>query len=165
VEPKIKTEAASSPRLEMEIQAHPFGQHFCTEHVRTLSECAQARVLALGEHLWRQGEQSRACFLIQAGQVALEIRVPNRGTIGVDLIREGEALGWSGLIEPYRWRYDARAITTVRLLALDSERLRAKCEQDHEFGYQLLRRCAPLVSQRLDSARLKLIDFYGERTP
>ena len=39
--------------------------------------------------------------------------------------------------------------------------LRGKCEADAELGYQLLKRVTAVMYQRLESARVRLLDLYG----
>jgi hypothetical protein len=74
---------------------------------------------------------------------------------------EGEILGWSWLIPPYNWHFDARAVELTRAIALDGKCLRNKCEQDHDLGYELLKRFAHIMEQRLQATRLQLLDVYG----
>ena len=47
------------------------------------------------------------------GDVALEIVVPGRGPHVVETLHTGEVLGWSWLFPPYRWTFDAQALTTT----------------------------------------------------
>jgi len=70
-------------------------------------------------------------------------------------------LGWSWLIEPYKWHFDARAVELTRVIALNGECLRKKCEQDHDLGYALMKRVAQLMEQRLTATRMQLLDMYG----
>jgi len=65
------------------------------------------------------------------------------------------------LIPPYHWRFDARAIEMTRAIALDGKCLRAKCEEDHDLGYELLKRFASILGQRLDATIFQLLDIYG----
>jgi hypothetical protein len=44
---------------------------------------------------------------------------------------------------------------------MDAACLRGKVEGDHELGYQLLRRFLPVIEERLEAMRLKLLDIYG----
>ncbi|MGO9975442.1 MAG: hypothetical protein ACLP01_22110 [Solirubrobacteraceae bacterium] len=44
---------------------------------------------------------------------------------------------------------------------IEGARLRDHCEDDHEFGYQLMRRFASVVQQRLQRTRMELLDVYG----
>jgi CRP/FNR family transcriptional regulator, cyclic AMP receptor protein len=71
-------------------------------------------------------------------------------------------LGWSWLVAPYRWHFDARVVEATRAIALDAKCLRSKCEQDHELGFELLNRVLQVVEQRLQSARMQLLDVYAD---
>jgi hypothetical protein len=72
-------------------------------------------------------------------------------------------LGWSWLIPPYKWRFDARAIETTRAFALDGKCLRGKCDEDPRLGYELLKRIAATIAERLHATRLQMLDVYGAR--
>ena len=52
-------------------------------------------------------------------------------------------------------------MTPVSATALDGTCLRGKCEADPELGYQLLKRVTDVMYQRLQSARVRLLDLYG----
>jgi CRP/FNR family transcriptional regulator, cyclic AMP receptor protein len=50
----------------------------------------------------------------------------------------------------------------VHAIAFDGACLRGKCEEDHGLGYEMMRRFAQIVIERLQSTRIKLLDVYGE---
>ena len=105
-------------------------------------------------------------FLIREGAVALEIDALDRGTLVIETLHRDDVVGWSWLFEPYRWQFDARASGPTRVVAFDGACLRGKCEADHELGYQLMRRFAASLIERLQATRLQLLDVYGHaRTP
>lgn len=62
---------------------------------------------------------------------------------------------------PYRWSFDARAVTDVGAVALDGACLRAKAEMQPAFGYALLTRISAMLLERLQAARTQLLDLYG----
>ena len=62
---------------------------------------------------------------------------------------------------PYRTQFDVRAVGTAHAIAFDGACLRGKCDQDAALGYDLLRRFAPVIVERLQATRLRLIDVYG----
>ena len=70
-------------------------------------------------------------------------------------------LGWSWLIPPYRWRFSARTQQATQALAFDGKFLRAKCEEDHDLGYELLKRFSRVFSERLQATRVQLLDVYA----
>jgi hypothetical protein len=49
----------------------------------------------------------------------------------------------------------------VRLIGLDGKCLRTKCESDAALGFELLKRFAHIMEQRLETTRLRLMDLYG----
>jgi CRP-like cAMP-binding protein len=149
--------------LEAVLKGHPFLADVEPDHIATLVSCASNRVYGAGEFLCREGEQADLFFLLRDGTVALEVHLPQGGGLRIATLDETDILGWSWLIAPYKWRFDARAIGKVRALALDGRCLRAKCEADHELGYQLLKRFAGLIERRLTATRLQLIDVYGSQ--
>ena len=61
---------------------------------------------------------------------------------------------------PYKWQFDARVVETLRAIAIDGKCIRRKCEDDHDLGYELMKRLASVISQRLDANRLQLTDMY-----
>ena len=54
--------------------------------------------------------------------VALEVHVPNRGALVFETRDDDGVLGWSWLIPPYRWHFDARALVPTRATALAGSR-------------------------------------------
>ena len=53
------------------------------------------------------------------------------------------------------------AIDLVRAIAIDAACLRNKCEDDHHLGYEVMKRLASIIVDRLHSTRLQLLDVYG----
>jgi CRP-like cAMP-binding protein len=147
--------------LEELIGGHPFFGGLSPDAVRLMAGCASNVHFAAGEYIFSQGESASRFYVIRRGRVALEIHSPTRGPMIVDTMDEGEVLGWSWLVPPYRYFGDARAVTPVSAIALDGACLRGKCEADTELGYQLLKRVTAVMYRRLESARVRLLDLYG----
>ena len=93
--------------------------------------------------------------------VALEVQSPGRGALIIETLGSGEVAGWSWLFEPHIWQFDGRVVSSARVIGFDGACLRGKCEEDHELGYQLMRRFAGAVTERLQATRLQLLDVYG----
>ena len=93
--------------------------------------------------------------------MALELAVPQHDPLTISTLHDGEMVGWSWLFEPHRWAFDARAVEDTGVVAFDGACLRGKCEADHELGYQLMRRFAAVLVDRLQATRLQLLDVYG----
>lgn len=149
--------------LERILAAHPFFEALPAAHLRLLVGCATNARFAAGEFLFREGEEANRFFLVREGRVALEVAVPGHPPATVQTLGTGEIIGWSWLIPPYHWPFDARAVEATRALALDGACLREKCEADHDLGYELLKRFARIIERHLEATRLQLVDVYGAR--
>jgi len=64
-------------------------------------------------------------------------------------------------LSPFEWKFDARAADDVRAIALDGKCLRTKCEENHDLGYEVLKRFARIMEERLEATRLQLLDLYA----
>jgi CRP/FNR family cyclic AMP-dependent transcriptional regulator len=95
--------------------------------------------------------------------VALELHSPGQAPVVVATLREGDVLDGSWLVPPYCWTFDARASEIVRLLGVDARCLRDKCEADHDLGYELMKRFASVMGERLRAMHLQVADVYGSR--
>jgi len=147
--------------LEPILAQHPFFENLQQAHLDLLVGCASNVRFQVGEYLFRQGEEASHFYLIRKGRVAVEIFAPQRPPIVIQTLGEGEILGWSWLIPPHFWRFDARVVDTTRAIALDGKCLRTKCEENHDLGYELLKRFAHIVTHRLEATRLQLLDVYA----
>ncbi|MBI5021393.1 MAG: cyclic nucleotide-binding domain-containing protein [Ignavibacteriales bacterium] len=146
--------------LEPLLSEHPFLKGLDPKHLQLITGCASNVRFDAGQIIFREGEEADQFYIIRNGKVALQIYTPGRGSIIIDTLTEGDILGWSWLIPPYQWRFDAVAGELTRAIALDGKCLRNKCESDHDLGYELLKRFASIVDSRLESTRLRLLDMY-----
>lgn len=150
----------SEPDLADALRRHPFTSGLTDEHIRRLAEAARSFDVAEGDFLAREGKPADALLLVRSGHVALATYLAERGAAPLQTVGAGDVVGWSWLVPPYRWQFDARAADAVSGLALDAGRLREWCEQDHELGYQLLRRLVAVIGSRLTAMRLQRADLY-----
>lgn len=123
--------------------------------------CAENVRFEPGQYLFHEGQSADWFYLLRHGRVALELTAPGRGAVTFLTLGEGEVVGLSWLIPPYRWSYDARALEPVRAIAVDAACLRRKCEADHDLGYDMMKRFMPPLLKRLQDARLQALDLYG----
>ncbi|MCS7308834.1 MAG: cyclic nucleotide-binding domain-containing protein [Armatimonadota bacterium] len=149
--------------LESILAEHPFFAGLEPRYVQVIAGCASNVVFEEGRIIFREGEEADRFYLIREGRVALEVHAAGIGTLTIQTLDAGDILGWSWLVPPYRWHFDARAIEQTRAIALDGECLRRKCEEDHDLGYELLKRFAEIITQRLQATRLQLLDVYSAR--
>ena len=116
--------------------------------------------LALVAPVHAEDEPARTFYLLESGKVAVEIEVSGVAHT-LQTLREGDVLGVSWLFPPYRWHFGARALQATAALRFDGEAVRRELDLDHELGYLLLHRFAAVLDNRLQAARLQLLDLYG----
>ncbi|HZP18498.1 MAG TPA: cyclic nucleotide-binding domain-containing protein [Terriglobales bacterium] len=149
--------------LERIIAEHPFFAGLESYYLGLLVGCASNVRFEKGEYIFKEGGEANEFYLVRAGKVALEVFAPHHQPIIVSTLGEGEILGWSWLLPPYHWKFHAHVVEQTRAIALDGKCLRNKCEQNHDLGYELLKRFAQIVDRRLDDACLRLVDVYAVR--
>jgi len=147
--------------LEQILAESPFLHGLQKHHLELITGCASNVRFDGGQYLFHEGEEAEKFFLIRHGRVAIEVFAPDRGALAIQTLEPGDILGWSWLVPPYQWRFDAKATELVRAIALDGKCLRTKCEEDHDLGFDLLKRFAHVIEQRLEATVLQLLDVYG----
>jgi CRP-like cAMP-binding protein len=153
----------SSANLRPSLENHPFACNLNREQIASLGACAEECSIARGQYIWHQGEPDEDIYLIFSGQVALEISVPQQGSLQIEMVGEGDVLGWSCLLPPRPSYFDARAITPVHAVRLPGSELRALCERDAALGYQVYKAFSERLAERLEVARLRLLELYEPR--
>lgn len=148
--------------LEPILRQHSFFKGLPEKHFNFIVGCATHVVFKAGEVILKEQDSADKFYLIRTGKVAIYIDQPSQLTI--QTIREGDILGWSWLIPPYRYRFSAKAVENTRALALDGKCLREKCEKNPDLGYELLKRLVVVFTGRLEATRLQLLDMYNTKS-
>jgi CRP/FNR family transcriptional regulator, cyclic AMP receptor protein len=147
--------------LEPILKEHPFLTNLEPDKLHFIVECASNVRFNAGEYLFREGEAANHFYLIRKGRVVLEIPSPNRPSICLETLGEGEMLGWSWFFPPYRWHFDAHAVELTLAIAFDAQCVRRKCDIDHGLGYRLARQFAAVQADRLEATLIRLVDIHG----
>jgi len=143
------------------VQEHPFFHDLPEAHLKFMTGSAKRVEFPEQHYISREGEEAKEFYAICDGLVSLELLIPGLGPTTVQTVREGEILGWSWITPPYRWRFDAKTLQKTRAFLLDADALRAKCQEDHDLGYEMLKRFTDIIVARLDATRLQLLDLYN----
>ena len=132
------------------LQEHPFLRHAGAPFLNTLAQFQKNVEFAPGHIILRENHYAVCLFLILEGEVLVECANLEQP---VDTLGPGEVLGWSWLYPPYLSHFTARARTTVRALEFNGPSLLIRAEEDHHFGYELMKRIAACGIRRLNSMR------------
>jgi CRP/FNR family cyclic AMP-dependent transcriptional regulator len=150
--------------LERIVREHPFFAGLEEEFCAHICGCAKNVRFEADQYILHEGQAADQLYLLRHGRVALEVTVPGRGPVTFQTLVAGEIVGVSWLIPPYRWTYDAKALEATRAIAMDATCLRRKCEEDHDLGYEMMKRFVPVLIERLHGTRLQMLDVYGSES-
>ena len=151
----------SKQSTEDYLSTHSFFSGLNDNFMKFLSNTATELQIKKGDVLFQQGENADKFFLLRKGQVSIQVPALEGPVLDIQTLGENEILGWSWLIPPYRWSFLARAVEDSDLLEFDGSAILARCEEDSEFGYELFKRFASLMSERLSAARQQMMDQWN----
>jgi CRP/FNR family cyclic AMP-dependent transcriptional regulator len=143
------------------VHAHPLLAGVAPTVRQQLSEFASEATFPGGQRIFVEGGQANRFWLLESGAVGLGLHVPGRGDQIVETVGAGQLLGWSWLQPPYRWRFEAASIAAVTAIEFDAAAVRRHCDDDPRFGYAIVRLFLPVVADRLQAARLRLLDVWS----
>src|SRR5262249_2650880 len=105
------------------------------------------------------------CYLVCRGKVGIETAVLGCEAVVIQTQAAGDVVGWSWLLPPYEWHYDARALEPTEVIALDGKALRGRSEEDHDLGYEIMKRFARVIVRRPVATRERLLHFPDSTAP
>lgn len=130
------------------------------EILESLAGVAQWATFPMGSYLFRQGDPAHSFHVLVRGRVSVEICSPGFGCERILTVVPGELLGWSPLLEAGHLTASARAVEAVESVQLPGAAVLELCEENPRFGYEIMRRTAAALAQRLNATRLQLLDLY-----
>ncbi len=145
--------------LKSYLHDHVFFSGMYPECRETIAGCGRTARYKKGELIVKEGDEANYFFLIRLGKVGIEIPYPGHGALTIQTLDEGEVFGWEWLIPPHTWYLNAKALHDTVVYLFDGACLRNKCEQNKALGYAMTRQFAQIITKRLHSARLQILDL------
>jgi CRP/FNR family cyclic AMP-dependent transcriptional regulator len=148
----------TTPPAAAPLADHPFLSSIPVGSLRRLATHVRSQTYPAGERIFREGERADRFFLIRHGLVQLDIEVPGRGLVEIEKLGADAALGWSWLFSPHLWQLTATVVERTSVLVFDADALQTVMASDPALGYELMRRFAGVMFDRLNATRLRLSD-------
>ena len=152
----------SMPLLEAAVRGQPLFKGMTWHQCDVLIASAMPAHFEPGERVFKTGDPANRFYLIQTGSVMLESVERDQAPVEIQTIGPGETLGWSWLFPPYCWHFDARALEVTEAIFFYGTGLREKCESDHRLGYELMKRMAEVMMQRMQATMRQLVELRAE---
>lgn len=147
------------------VSAQPFLRTLPATHIARLADVASHVSLPAHHRLFEEGGTADKFWLIDAGQVAIDVLVPGQGRMVIEMLGRGDVLGLSWLQQPYQWRYGAITAQPLQAIEFDARAIRLACSLDPAFGYALVSRFMAVAARRLQATRARLLEARMERPP
>jgi CRP/FNR family cyclic AMP-dependent transcriptional regulator len=152
----------SKEDIQAALQKVPWFNSLTHEHFQKTVNLTHLRQVKAGEVFFREGDKQDFVYIVLEGRVSLDIFVPHHGKVRFCTAEEYDVFGWSSVTPGMRQRTaGAVAVLDSTVACIDAEGLRKFAENDHDFGYLLMRRLANVVASRLMVTRLQLIDMFA----
>jgi len=165
----VSTLPGFSDTLSQELYAliaqQPFFKGLNTEQLQLLAGSALEMKFETGATIFEEGSPANRFFLILTGRVELSSEMEDRNVIPIQTLGSGDDLGWSWLFPPYSMHFTARVLEPTTTIFFYGTRLREQCEQDHELGYQLMKRIAEVATQSLRATQRRLMQYIDKNIP
>jgi len=145
--------------LTQTLAQHPFLAGLDRRHLSQLARLASPKSFEAHKIIFHEGDPANECYLICDGKVGIETALLGCEGIQVETLGAGDVLGWSWILPPYELHYSARAIESTQAIALDGKTLRTRCEEDHDLGYEMMKRFALVIVHRLAATRARFLKF------
>jgi CRP/FNR family transcriptional regulator, cyclic AMP receptor protein len=139
------------------IGAQPLLRGLPTEQIARLAAVARHVSLPQNHQLFEESAPADRFWIIDAGQVALDVLVPGVGRLTIETLGRGDVVGLSWLVPPYQWQFGAVCTQPMQAFEFDARAVRAACAEDPEFGYAIAMRFMAVASHRLQATRCRLL--------
>ncbi len=143
------------------IREHSLFQGMTPAQVNFIADCGQLKRFSAGDFLTRENDPADYCYLLIEGRAVIETHQHNQPPAPLLTLSANDIVGWSWLTPPYRYQFDARALTDLHTVQLNGRCIREKCEADPALGYEMLKRLASVMISRIHCARFQLLDVYS----
>jgi CRP-like cAMP-binding protein len=134
-------------------------------HVKKLASIAREMQFPEGEIIYRPGDIGQAIYLIQTGQVIIEMEVVGYGQVTVYTVEPGQLFGWSALFPPRRKSAQARVAKPTWAIVIPADQLLDLFHRDHNLEFAFTKRITETVVERMKATRLQLAKVYASGNP
>ncbi len=142
------------------ISEQAFFKDFSADQIDALAENARYRRFRANELVFHHGNLADRFYVVVKGTVALEAPADDGHPVRLQIAASGELLGWSWMFSNNVGQWLGRTLEPTEVIYFCGDRLRQQCEQDPQLGYQLFRRVAEVMMQRLQATRQLLFEQH-----
>lgn len=152
-----------SPNLLKMLASTRLAEGLTHHELERLGRTARLLEVPAGHILFGEGQREDDLFVVFTGHVRISMMVPGRGDVTILTAGPGDLVGWSGCISDGFMTATATTTDVGRLIALSGRQLKQACDEDPQLGYILMKRLAQVISRKLTSTRIQLLDLFSRQ--
>lgn len=147
-----------SPEL---LRRFPFFGGLDDEFTNKLAMVTDEITMADGVWLFHEGDKADAFYVVLRGTVQLKARLPRAQYADLDLLVEGEVVGWSAICSPGFYTLSAFTSDGARLLRVDGKAARELMNERPEMGFALMCHLSGEIGKRLTDLRNRFVSVVA----
>jgi CRP-like cAMP-binding protein len=131
---------------------------FAPDEMDAFLRRCQEKTYKDGTSLFMEETEATKLYLILQGGIALHFEMPKRENANTNIVtrKSGDAVGWSAIVPPYRYRLSGYCKDETTLLEIDRESLTLLFEANYHLAYVFMRNISVLTGERLHQVQDKL---------
>ena len=150
--------------LQDQLRNHAFLHGMDDATLQWLADCAELKTFASGAFLMKQNTAAEVFYLLTDGRVSLRMPIA-QAAVPIETVAAPGVLGWSWLVPPYKWHYDAVAVEETQTITVHTPCILGKIAQDKALGCDIYARFMEVLVDRLHGAHMQVMDIYANEHP
>ena len=138
-----------------------FGAELSPETQERLARLGEIQDFEADEIILHEGDDAKAMGILISGRLALRTLVPERGSVTILSVEQGDIFGWSAALADTQAQSTVVATQPSKALVIDGVKLRSALQEDHALAASLYPRVLKAVARRLRATRLQLLDLFA----
>jgi CRP/FNR family transcriptional regulator, cyclic AMP receptor protein len=138
------------------LRRYPYFAGVDEESLKAVAMIADEKSVAAGTQMFREGDPADSLNIIVRGEVNIQYVLGNGEHRTVDTLVDGDILGFSALVEPYKYTAIGTTSKDTLLVRIEAKKLRGLCNETPILGFKLISQIAKLLAHRLEGARVQL---------
>lgn len=133
-----------------------------------IAELATEKKLSAGTRVIQEGNPANEFYLIKNGKINVLSEkwrdyddAEETDLVPVQTLQAGNVLGWSWLVPPYEWGFNADVLEDADVIVVDGEKLRNYAKTDCKIELELYKNFFQVVKQRLLATRMNMALYGG----
>jgi len=137
---------------------HPFLHDLDDSYIYKIISISKLITINKDEVFVKNGEYAQDFYFLISGLVEIKYE-----DISIQIIESGDIVGWSFLIYPYKWNFDAVTLKDSIFIAVDADKFKELLTNDKIFEGIIYKKFFIVLANRLKNTRLKMIELIKNK--